>query len=1199
MRYIKFLLFLVALPILLGLASGCGPGSVEDSGTGGGGGGFGTGSGITVTVNPASMSTSGVGVISADVRDTNGNPVPDGTLVTFTLGSPTLGTLSSATATTTGGIAQVTLTVNTITGSLLITAASGTDTGFAVVTISASPPTAMSVSSSATLVAPLASSTITAYVADGIGNPVANQLVNFSLSNSLLGSLTSGTAVTNVFGNAVVTFTANTTSAVVTVNATAGTLSGSADITISSGLVGGSIAVVANPSSLTYLASSTVTATLLDSGSNPVPGATVTFTLSDPTLGSLSSATATSDALGVATVNFTAAAITGSETITASSLTLTNSTIVAISAPTGNGSITLSAIPASMVTFGTSNISALLLDNTSTPITGVVMDFTLSNPTAGTLSSATATTDAFGLATITFDAGSLPTNIVLTASYAPLVLSSTTNLSITVPPPADVSVIPSPPAILVLGTSTITATVLDAPLPSGNPVPDGQVVTFSLSDATLGTLTSTTTTTANNNGTATTTFLASNNAGTVTITAVAGSVSATTTIAIAPAETGSIEFVSATPQAVGIKGTGQQETSNVQFLVKDINGNPAADGTAVTFSMVGPGGGEYIIGSIIGGTVATSSTINGAATVTLHSGTVAGPVTIIGSTYVNSNDLTTLSVDIGAIDASIPVASTAGFPSSGIIKIENEFIRYTSITGVSFEGCTRGEFGTTAVGHLASQQVFGQTTISTSSSQISIGGGVPSANHFNLSTSQWNLGGLSTCGLPVTITAYMSDRFGNYNIPQGTQVNYYAEEGASVNSSTPTDAVGTSTAVIHTCPGNIPDVKNVETTDGDFADFARYYGGNEPYDLSGTLNNNPRDGWVTFLATTMGEEAFIDENGDGLFTLSYSNTLACPPGYSCECDGGVPNAYAGTVTTNQTCVAAGFLGSRSEGFIDNGEPFYDNNDNAKRDDGSVVGYPYEQFIDADGSGSYDLPNGLWDGPECQTTGCLTSKIIWKNIRLILTYNIFYFWPVPDANNCYSTGGGCTATYDAPGFAVAPASIVKGGSGTFCTTIGDENLNRPPGGTVISGSAAPGTVAAPNAVTLIDTFSTGPYTFCFTVSISATEPAGFTTVSVTVGALAPVYLTVPLSTPPLTVATAALPTGTIGVVYNASLAASGGITPYVDWIVTLGALPAGLTINASGTISGTPTGPAGTANFTVRVTDSAANTATRALTLTIN
>ena len=72
--------------------------------------------------------------------------------------------------------------------------------------------------------------------------------------------------------------------------------------------------------------------------------------------------------------------------------------------------------------------------------------------------------------------------------------------------------------------------------------------------------------------------------------------------------------------------------------------------------------------------------------------------------------------------------------------------------------------------------------------------------------------------------------------------------------------------------------------------------------------------------------------------------------------------------------------------------------------------------------------------------------------------------------------------------------------------------------------------------------------------------------------------------PLSITTASpLPQGMTGTGYSATLAATGGKTPYT-WSVTTGNLPAGLTLSAAGVISGTPSA-AGTSNFTVQLADS--------------
>ena len=71
--------------------------------------------------------------------------------------------------------------------------------------------------------------------------------------------------------------------------------------------------------------------------------------------------------------------------------------------------------------------------------------------------------------------------------------------------------------------------------------------------------------------------------------------------------------------------------------------------------------------------------------------------------------------------------------------------------------------------------------------------------------------------------------------------------------------------------------------------------------------------------------------------------------------------------------------------------------------------------------------------------------------------------------------------------------------------------------------------------------------------------------------------------PLSITTTSLPAGSSGSAYSATLAATGGITPYT-WTVIAGALPAGFNLNAgTGTIAGTPLGT-GTSSFTVQAAD---------------
>src|SRR6478736_10085611 len=69
--------------------------------------------------------------------------------------------------------------------------------------------------------------------------------------------------------------------------------------------------------------------------------------------------------------------------------------------------------------------------------------------------------------------------------------------------------------------------------------------------------------------------------------------------------------------------------------------------------------------------------------------------------------------------------------------------------------------------------------------------------------------------------------------------------------------------------------------------------------------------------------------------------------------------------------------------------------------------------------------------------------------------------------------------------------------------------------------------------------------------------------------------------PLSITTSSLPSGSIGQVYNQTIQTIGGVAP-LNFSISAGTLPPGLTLNQTGVISGTPIVPGGQSSFTVRV-----------------
>ena len=166
----------------------------------------------------------------------------------------------------------------------------------------------------------------------------------------------------------------------------------------------------------------------------------------------------------------------------------------------------------------------------------------------------------------------------------------------------------------------------------------------------------------------------------------------------------------------------------------------------------------------------------------------------------------------------------------------------------------------------------------------------------------------------------------------------------------------------------------------------------------------------------------------------------------------------------------------------------------------------------------------------------------------------------------------------------------------------------------------GQVASPYGATLAATGGTTPYSWSLT---SGTLPAGLTlnastgaitgTPTAAANAISLTFkltdsgspaqtqsasLTLTIAAATLSITTSALPSGQVGTPYSATLAATGGTTPYT-WSLSSGTLPAGLLLNAStGAITGTPTATANATSLTFKLTDSSGPVQTKSVTLAL-
>lgn len=329
------------------------------------------------------------------------------------------------------------------------------------------------------------------------------------------------------------------------------------------------ITLSANPIILTVGETSTVTANVFDSADSKVTdGTTVTFTVDNSDLGSITASGTTSS--GTVSVTFTSTTTPGSPVITATSGTGSDTVTITVAADTSPASVTLAASPTSLTVGGTATITATVRDSSSTNVPdGTAVSFSLDNSSLGTVT-ANATTSS-GIATATFTASSdTPGTVTITASAGSAI--GTTSIAISAADTGSIEFLSVTPADNIIGikgsgkteTAVIKFSVKDI---NGNAVLDGVNVDFCLSGPSGGRL----------------------------------------------------------PSAGGEYLNDQEEVTEV---FTDANSNGCYD-TGETFTDTASG--TYADTLYSSPVHASSSTVGGVATVNLHSGLVSGNVTILAT----------------------------------------------------------------------------------------------------------------------------------------------------------------------------------------------------------------------------------------------------------------------------------------------------------------------------------------------------------------------------------------------------------------------------------------------------------------------------------------------------------------------------------------------------------------------------------------
>ncbi|QBY03212.1 hypothetical protein E2K93_01985 [Thalassotalea sp. HSM 43] len=742
--------------------------------------------------------------------------------------------------------------------------------------------------------------------------------------------------------------------------------------------------------SIDKLNPATLTATVLD-GSEPLVGDVVTFS---STLGNLdpASGTALTDANGVATIMLTAGDVKGAGTVTATSSSGQFNTIGFATEGDQVSAVTVDVI---MVEPGTMNEISVI--NATTPGQLIATVIGISDDVIVTFSSdlgeipiPTAITDENNQAIVDIYAGNALGADTVSASLKDgetgekLIVIGATDLQMGSGDPFTEGVAElSLATVSAGGTTVVTVDIKDD---MGNVYNLPVDVEFSSNCAIAGTaaLGSPVTT---SNGSASSTYLAQGCIGDdpINVSANAGGVNLTATVNVnvLAADAGSIEFVSASPENISLRGVGGTESSTVKFRVLDVNGNPVPN-TLVDFGL------NTDLGGVALDPIQATTDSNG-----------------VVQTVVNS----------GTVSTSVRVTATI----NGLVP-----------------------------------------AISSQSSLLVISTGIPDQDSFTLSAETLNPEGWDVDGTEVAITARLADAFNN-PAPDGTAVSF-TTEGGSIEPSCVIMAgactvVWTSQAPHPTGPEDAtPAVIN-------------------PIDL--TLGNRV-GGRATILAHAIGEESFVDLNGNGRF------------------DG--------------STVLAGHAQTELQAFQNNNdisgnpydlpEAFVDHNEDGVFDR-AVAGAENETYIDFDNSGTYEAADTIYNGSLCaeglgEAEGCAdqTSLTVRGEIRLVMS----------GSEALWTQNGDGDADAD-PVNGVDNDGVVniQGENSAWASVVIADLHNQPmPQGTVVEFTATAGSIVGPDSFVWPNENRNGGRAFQVTIEgedepktgsllVEVTTPSGHSTV----------------------------------------------------------------------------------------------------------
>jgi hypothetical protein len=857
---------------------------------------------ISLSLSSTQIGATQPATLQATVRDATGLPVTDAVVAFSTQFN--LGTFSANTAATAAGSGTATVVLSprtptsagadVVVASVTLNGATRTVqrvVGF-VGAVSVSPPQ-LTVSLSSPTVTPLSPAGVTVSLIDGSGKPVVGAVVTLATGRGNLGTLAATTLLTSAQGTATTQLasaasgTAGADELVATANLQGQRLQSVAGFSVDASsrtlAFDGFGTGVTQP--LRHSAGSAALNFVVRSATGQVlPNQVVNFA-TDPLLAVLSGSSAVTNSSGVATVTVRAlnAGITGVASITAAAGVGGRNLQTAVNVPllAEAPSVALSVIPAAgssiISTTVPATVRATVFDSNQVPVKDALVSFG-SQGGLGVFDVATSATTANGEASVKLSPATASTagadRITATVRVAGVLVSSEAVVQFS---QTSTSVRAPVLTLDLLGSNGAASSTVSSGSPltvratlkssSDVPVP-GQVVTFSVARKLAKT--NVTTALTNQDGQAFAQL-------SPTTSSVAGADELTANVSVVGTTLAAVRGFQIQATDVGIASFGPATTLS------------AYGQTTLTLQLTGVGIGSPVTLDISSACASQGKATLSPSTVSTTTSTVTVQFRDNGCGAVQPADQIQAVISGTAVSRSVPIGLTrpdvssvafirsvpeaiflkgSGFAETSVVRFQvrdgagnplpDQPVSLVLLTGAGGVTVQDNNGASVAVGSVIQRRTdadgfvdvrvnsgtqptpvrieasiaSGSTTIKTVSSNLSVGVGLPSQLNFSISQQTKNIEGMNIDGTVNTYTIIAADRSGN-PVPAGTSINFVTE-GGQIESIRQTSLVA-----------------GIARTNAAFV----------------SADPRPEDGRVTVTAYALGEESFIDQNGNNVYDV--------------------------------------------------------------------------------------------------------------------------------------------------------------------------------------------------------------------------------------------------------------------------------------------------------------------------------------------